>query len=135
MNKQQKKFVLLVGAAPYTNQAADSALEFAKAVIQAGHLIEQVFFYFDGVYVATAYASPEQSERKITKAWSAFARQYKLELVVCSNSALKRGILDQTHAQKVGQSGCNFDTTFTLAGLGQFVEATTKADRLITFSA
>ncbi len=135
MTDQQKKFVILVGASPYTHQAADSALAFAKAAIKKGHFIEQVFFYFDGVYVASNFAAPEQSERKITSAWSEFAQQNGLDLVVCSNSALKRGMLDQQHAQAVGKPGDNINTAFVLAGLGQFVEATIEADRVITFTA
>ena len=135
MVDQHKKFVILVGASPYTHQAADSALVFARAVIEKGHLIEQVFFYFDGVYLASNFAAPEQSERKITSAWSEFAEQNNLDLVVCSNSALKRGMLDQQHAQAVGKSGDNIHPAFTLAGLGQFVEASSKADRVITFAA
>lgn len=130
-----KTFVLLVGASPYTHQSADTALQFAKSLVKKGHKLEQVFFYYDGVYVASGLASPEQSERKITQAWSEFALAKKVSLVVCSNSAMKRGMLDQHHAAKLDKGTDNIDKAFTLAGLGQFVEASINADRVITFGA
>ena len=133
MSKAAKNFVLVVGASPYTHQAADTALQFAKAVLKKGHNIEQVFFYYDGVYVASSLALPEQAERKITQAWSEFSLENNLNLIVCSNSAMKRGMLDQLHSANVDKSVNNIDSAFMLAGLGQFVEATTKADRVITF--
>ena len=39
----------MVNEGPYQHQSADSALNFARAVIAQGHEIFRVFFYHDGV--------------------------------------------------------------------------------------
>ena len=127
--------MLLICEGPYSRQAADSALEFAKATLAQGHVINQIFFYYDGVYLASAYARPEQSERKVAGNWVEFAAANQLDLVVCSNSAMKRGILDESQAQQTGRDGYNLHPGFKMAGLGQFVEALTDCDRLISFGA
>ena len=128
-----KKYVLLVCSAPYTYQGGDTALCFAKALIAKGHIIEQVFFYHDGVYISSDLTEPEQAERKINKDWAELARLHQVDLVVCSHSAMKRGILDQQIAQQTGHDHFNLNSRFKIQGLGQFVDAVCKADRLVSF--
>ena len=125
--------MLLICNAPYTYQSADTALKFAQALISKGHNIEQVFFYHDGVHVGSNLSSPESSERDITKSWAEFARLNRIELVVCSHSAMKRGILDSQVAKQIGHIHSNLNSQFKLAGLGQFAEAVADSDRLVTF--
>lgn len=123
----------MVCNAPYTCQSADTALNFAQALIRKGHSIEQVFFYHDGVYAGSSLTMPEQAERNITKNWAEFARLNELELVVCSHSAMKRGILDGQIARQAGHAHSNLNPQFKLAGLGQFVDAVSKSDRMVSF--
>lgn len=127
------KYVLLVCGAPYTHQSADTALKFAQALIATRHTIAQVFFYHDGVYAGSGLNTPEQAERDITQGWAELARSNAIELVVCSHSAMKRGILDQQTARQNGHTVSNLDSHFKLAGLGQFVDAVSSADRLVSF--
>jgi tRNA 2-thiouridine synthesizing protein D len=77
--------------------------------------------------------SPEQAERNITQNWAQFACLNEIELIVCSNSAMKRGILDKPIAKQTGHSVSNLNPQFKLAGLGQFVDAVSKSDRLVSF--
>lgn len=129
------RFVLLVCEGPYTHQAADTALLFARAVMEKGHVLKQVFFYHDGVYLASGLAAPEQTERRISADWSEFARASSVELVVCSNAALKRGIVDKKMAVQAGVEQHNLAPAFTMAGLGQFAEVVAQSDRLVRFGA
>ncbi len=129
----KKKYVLLVCNAPYTYQSADTALNFAQALIRKGGSIVQVFFYHDGVYAGSGLNMPEQAERNITRSWAEFARSNQIELVVCTHSAMKRGILDARTAKQSGHDSFNLDPQFKLAGLGQFVDAVSKSDRMVSF--
>lgn len=131
--EQGKTFVLLVCSAPYTYQGADTALRFAQALIKRKHHVEQVFFYHDGVYVGSSFNAPEQAERNLTDGWAQFGSLNKVELVLCSNSAMKRGILDDQFARQNGLGQPNLNPQFKLAGLGQFVDAVSKSDRLVSF--
>ena len=128
-----KKYVLLVCSAPYTYQSADTALNFARALITKGHSIVQVFFYHDGVHVGSNLTEPEQAERNISKDWAQWACTHEIELIVCSNSAMKRGILDEQIAQQTGHLNPNLNQHFKMQGLGQFVDAVSQSDRLVSF--
>ena len=51
------KFGILVNEGPYTHQAADTAYNFCKSALEAGHEIFRVFFYHDGVNNPTRYTA------------------------------------------------------------------------------
>ena len=116
------KFGLLVSEGPYTNQASDTAYQFAAAALRLGHEIQRVFFYHDGVYNATRLTEPPQDDRHIVNRWSALNAEHKVDLVVCVAAALRRGIKDEVLAPG-----------FRISGLGQLVDSGIKADRLVTF--
>ena len=52
------KFSVLVNEGPYTHQASDSAYQFIRAALSAGHEIFRVFFYHDGVNNGTRLTTP-----------------------------------------------------------------------------
>ena len=116
------KFGILVNEGPYTHQAADTAYQFAKAVLEKGHEVHRVFFYHDGVNNASKLTEPPQDDRHIVNRWSKLAEEHGLDLVVCVAAALRRGIKDE-----------NLAPGFRISGLGQLIEAGIKADRLVTF--
>jgi tRNA 2-thiouridine synthesizing protein D len=116
------KFGLMVSEGPYTHQAADSAYQFAKAALDAGHEIQRVFFYHDGVNNATRLTEPPQDDRHIVNRWSALATEHKVDLVVCVAAALRRGIKDEVLAPG-----------FRISGLGQLVDSAIKSDRIVVF--
>ncbi|SFX04424.1 sulfurtransferase complex subunit TusD [Marinospirillum alkaliphilum] len=127
-------FVLNICGAPYTSQAPLSALRFARAALAAGHQIQRVFFYQDGVLLANALTCPPQDETHLTREWQQLAANHQLELLVCVAAALRRGILDQKEAARHGLAHHNLAEGFTLAGLGQLVDGMSSTDRLMTFS-
>lgn len=118
------KFVLLVNTSPFGSQAADSALAFARAVLERGHELYRVFFYVDGVQNANRLAAPPADDRNPVRGWSALATEQGIDLVVCSVAGMRRGVRE-----------INLAPGFRLSGLGQFVEAAAIADRLVTFGA
>jgi len=112
----------MVNEGPYTHQASDSALHFARAALEKGHLVTRIFFYSDGVYNANQFIQPQTDERNLVTMWSNLASQYKIDLVVCVATANRRGIQPELLA-----SG------FRISGLGQLVEAGIDSDRTLVF--
>lgn len=127
------KFAILVNEGAYQHQASDSAYQFVKAALEKGHEIFRVFFYHDGVYNANRLSVPPQDDRNINKRWSELAQQHQVDLVVCIAAAQRRGILDAPEAKRQGKDADNLAEGFRISGLGQLIEASVEADRLIVF--
>lgn len=94
------KFTIQVNTGPYTHQASDSAYQFTRAAIDAGHDIHRVFFYHDGVNNGTEFTVPPQDDRNLQKIWSDLAEEHNLDMIVCVAAAQRRGILDETESKK-----------------------------------
>ena len=127
------QFMIVVQGGPYTTQASLTAWHFARAVLASGHEIYRVFFYHDGAYNGNALMAPPQDEINITEAWRSLGEEHSLELIVCVASALRRGMLDATEAQRYEKSASNLDPHFTISGLGQLIDGALTADRTMTF--
>ena len=126
-------FSLAIHASP-SSQANDSAYRFASAVTASrDHQLHRVFFYHDAVYTASLLNCPPQDEIDHTRRWQNLSIAYQVDLVVCIAAALRRGIIDDSEADRYGKSTSNLADHFSLSGLGQLVEATVNSDRLITF--
>jgi tRNA 2-thiouridine synthesizing protein D len=115
-------FGILVNEGPYTHEASDSAYQFCRAALAAGHQIHRVFFYHDGVNNSTRLTEPPQDDRHIVNRWSKLAELHKLDLVVCVAAALRRGIKEE-----------NLAAGFRISGLGQLIESGIESDRMVTF--
>ena len=129
------KFSIQVNEGPYQHQASDTAYQFAKAALAAGHEIFRIFFYHDGVNNATRLAVPPQDDRNVAKQWSELAIANNLDMVVCIAAAQRRGIMDADEAKRQGLSADNIAEGFRISGLGQLIEAGIESDRLIVFGA
>ena len=129
------KFSLVVHGAPYSSESCISALNYADAILAAGHEIVRVFFYHDGVYAANALASPPQDEPDLVARWQSLANNHDIELVACIASCLRRGILDETEAQRYEKAASNLAAGFVISGLGQLIDACMTSDKVMTFGA
>jgi len=127
------KFGIVVSAGPYTYEASDSAFNFIKAALAKGHEVSRVFFYHDGVNVATRLSIPPQDDRQIQQQWTELAKEHNLDLVVCIAAAQRRGMLDKNEAERQGKDADNIAEGFRISGLGQLIEMSIQADRTITF--
>ena len=116
------KFGVLVNEGPYQHQASDSAYLFCRAALEAGHQIDRVFFYHDGVNNATRYTEPPQDDRNVVLRWAKLAEEHGVDLVVCVAAALRRGIVEDVLAKG-----------FRISGLGQLVESAIRSDRVVVF--
>ena len=129
------KYALAVYGAPGTSQAPQTALDFARTLIARGHEIVRVFFYQDGVHTASALTSPPQDEGNLSREWQAFITGHNLDAVVCIAAALRRGVINETEAKRYNRPAANFADGYELSGLGQLLDASQQAHRLITFGA
>ena len=123
----------MVNEGPYTHQASDTAYQFTRAALSAGHNIVRVFFYHDGVNNGTRMTTPPQDDRHIVNRWSNLGTEYNIDLVVCVAAAQRRGIHDSEEAKRHGKDGDNIAPGFRISGLGQLIEAGIEADRLVAF--
>ena len=129
------KISIQVNEGPYQHQAADTAYQFTKAALAAGHEIFRVFFYHDGVNNATKLAVPPQDDRHIPKLWSELSKENNLDMVVCIAAAQRRGMMDVDEAKRQGFEDNNLIEGFRISGLGQLIEAGVESDRLVVFGA
>lgn len=127
-------YALQINASPYGSKAGLCAYRFAKAALAKGHGIIQIFFYQEGIYHALRYALPPDDELNLTRAWTELAEQYGLDLLVCISAAQRRGVLGVDEARRQGVVDAIAADGFRIGGLGQWLEATQKADRVLFFA-
>ena len=127
------KFVIVVYSAPCSSEGCLSALRFTEAVLAEDHEILRVFFYHDGVYTANKLIAAPQDEVDVAAMWQALGQTNGLDLVACIASCLRRGIVDSTEAARYEKAADNLREGFTISGLGQLIEASLNADRVVTF--
>lgn len=126
-------YSLLILASPASGSANITAARFAGAVLQAGHQLERVFFYDDGVTTGLATRVVPQDETDPVSLWRELAAEHGVELVVCVASALRRGVLDGKEAERYEQAAATLDPAFTIGGLGLLIDSVSTVDRLISF--
>lgn len=126
-------YSLLVVSSPSSGHGARHALAFARAVLAAGHTLHRVFFLDAGTQSGSAMAVFPQDEPDRLAPWTELAQQHGVDLVLCIASALKYGMLDATEARRYERAGATIHPAFSISGLGQLVDATAHADRLVTF--
>ena len=126
------KFAIAVHGTPLHSQAAESACHFPRAALAAGHYIQRVFFYHDGVRLAFTEESSPDEQQRIAVLWSELKSVHQVELAVCVGAATRRNLLPEAGPSDTGNSSLYPD--FEIVGLGQLIDAIVQADRFITFA-
>lgn len=127
------RFAIMVTGPAYGTQQASSALQFAEALLAAGHQLESVFFYREGVYNANQLTSPASDEFDLVRAWQKLNEQQGIELHICVAAALRRGVTDNAEAERLGLAAANLQPGFSLSGLGALAQAALTCDRMVQF--
>ena len=127
------KYALLVLDSPSSGTASATAARFAEALISRGHELNQVFFLDAGADTGLTSRVAMQGELDTVGLWRSVAAKHGVQLVVCVASALRRGVIDATEADRHEKPGPTLDKAFSIGGLGRLVEASAEADRLVTF--
>ena len=127
------KFSIVVYSSPATSQAAATALQFTRTLLDEGHEIYRLFFFSDGVQNTNRLAVTPQDEINIPAEWHTLITNYELESVACVSSAIRRGILNQQEADRYEMEFSTLFESSEIAGLGQLVDAALQSDRLVQF--
>lgn len=121
-----KTLAVVITTPPYSHLTI-TALTYVEAALMAGINVIGVFFYQDGVMHANEDISIASDEYQAIAHWQRLEQQYQLPLHICITAAEKRGIAcDAIDNDKINNA-------FTVSGLGELVELTTKASRLVQF--
>ena len=121
-----KTLAVVVTTPPYSHLTI-TAIRYVEAALEAGINIIGVFFYQDGVMHANKDINIASDEYQAIIQWQKLHHQYLLPLHICVTAAEKRGIsCDSIENEKINEA-------FTVSGLGELVELTTKASRLVQF--
>lgn len=116
------RFALMVSSSPHSRLVARTAVEFARTAVAAGHCLDCVFFYQEGATTALSNELAAGDDFDPRRHWQQLAADHGVDLVVCSGSAERRG---------VGLK--NLAPGFRISGLGRWLEALARADRVMTF--
>lgn len=125
-------FAIALHGAPHA-PSSRRALQFAEAVLAAGHRIVRLFLYQDAVHIASCLSVTARDEYDVSAAWQAFVTTHQIDAVVCIAAALRRGVLDEAEARRHERTAANLAAGWSLSGLGQWHEAAQQADRLVCF--
>ena len=128
------RYSLLVTAGP-DSPAAATALKMAGALLQRGHTLFRIFFYRQGVLLASRFPVVSAGEIDLCAEWRAFIAEHDLDAVACIGAALRRGVTDAEEAQRHQRDGDNLAPGIQLGGLGLWAEAVTESDRVLSFGA
>lgn len=124
------RYALLVTGPAYGRQHATSAWMFAKALTAAGHNLESIFFYQEGVMNANHLVSAASDEHALIDAWVELSQAHEISLNICVSAALRRGVSDASSSQAVIG---NLHSGFHFSGLGELAQAALTCDRLVQF--
>ena len=127
------KFSIVIYAAPYSTESAATALRFAESLIQQGHELYRLFFFGDGVHNASKLTVVAQDEINLQLQWSKLIEEHDIDSVICVSSALRRGVLDQTEADRHELGIASAYESSEVAGLGQLIDASLHSDRVVNF--
>ncbi|MDS1310497.1 sulfurtransferase complex subunit TusD [Marinobacter xiaoshiensis] len=130
-----QNYTLVITGAPYSSQAPQTALLFAKAAVAAGHTVDRVFLYGDGVHLASSLSSPPSDETHWADQWGNFLSDNDIPGVACIASALRRGLIDESEQKRYELPASNLQEPFIIAGLGEWVEGTMASSRVLYFHA
>lgn len=122
----QNRLALVVTTPPNSNLTT-TAINLVKAALNSGVSIIGVFFYQDGVLNAAKYLSIPSDEFQTLAQWQQLNSEYNVPLYLCITAAEKRGLSDELN----NHESSNIDSAFTVSGLGELVELTSKAERVV----
>jgi tRNA 2-thiouridine synthesizing protein D len=122
----QNTLALVVTTPPNSNLTT-TAINLVKTAVEKGVAIVGVFFYQDGVLNAAKHLSIPTDEYQTLQHWQQLNREFDVPLYLCVTAAEKRGLTDE-----IGKNeNSNIDQAFTVSGLGELVELTCKAERVV----
>ncbi|MEW6982955.1 sulfurtransferase complex subunit TusD [Colwelliaceae bacterium 6471] len=121
-----QKLAVVVTTPPYSNLTA-TAIEFVEAVVSQNIQIIGIFFYQQGVLNASKVLSVPSDEFQAITRWAEISQQHQIPLHLCITAAEKHGLSDELETSNLS----NISDNFIVSGLGELVEHTNAADRVV----
>lgn len=122
----QNTLALVVTTPPNSNLTT-SAINLVHTAVENNIKVIGVFFYQDGVLNAAKHLSIPSDEFQTLARWQQLRNDFGVPLYLCITAAEKRGLSDE-----LSRDDCsNIDTAFTVSGLGELVELTSNAERVV----
>ena len=125
------RYTLIITQSPNQFETNLTAQQLAAAILNAGDVIDRIFFYQDACFTALASQVPGQGLETSFNGWVNLHKQYNINLQVCIANGLRRGIIDTEEGKRYQQTA-NLHPAFQLVGLGELAEACQTSDRIIT---
>lgn len=119
-----KTLAVVVTTPPYSPLTI-TAINYVKSAIQADIEIVGVFFYQDGAMHANENIAIASDEYQAIQQWQKLHKSHQLPLHICVTAAEKRGISCESF------NGDKINKAFTVSGLGELVELSNKANRVV----
>jgi len=119
------KLAVVITTPPYSNLTI-TALNYIEAALNANVTIVGVFFYQDGVLNASNKVQIASDEFQTISRWHTLHQTHQLPLHLCNTAGEKRGLSDE-------ESYSDINSAFTVSGLGELVEITNQAQRVVQF--
>jgi tRNA 2-thiouridine synthesizing protein D len=127
------EYSILITSSPFQGDTALRALAFVQGAIDNGDIVNNVFFYSDGVHHCNSLMLKTGDELFAYDGWKALAADHNVKLMVCITAAVKRGIVSEMEAKENGIAQANLTAPFEQAGLGEFFAALHNCNRLVQF--
>ncbi|WP_168919349.1 sulfurtransferase complex subunit TusD [Enterobacteriaceae endosymbiont of Donacia thalassina] len=133
-------FVILITNALYNKQNSYSAYLFTKAVIKKKKIVQNIFFYRDGVCNANKNIRFDDNEFNLIKSWKKLSIKYHINLYLCITSAKKRGLIFEKKNNSYKDNFINYNNKnniisnyFKITTLSTFTKSILTCDRLVQF--
>lgn len=123
---------VLVAAGPH-HPAAAQALHYCEALLAGKHIIKQVFFHQDGVLLGLAQTHTAPQATTVAQQWQTFVANHDIHAVLCSASAVRRGVFNEHSAQQYNVGASTIAPHFQHGGLGEWAEAIRHSHKIISF--
>ena len=117
------KLAVVITSSPLSNLTI-TAINLVQQALTEGIEVIGVFFYQDGVLNASSNMQIPSDEFQTLTAWQKLHQEHDLALHLCITAAEKRGLVCEG-------SDINISPAFQISGLGELVELTSQADRVV----
>lgn len=121
-----KTLAVVITSPPYS-PLTTTAISYVETALNSGCNVVGVFFYQDASMHANKDISIASDEYQAISHWQRLHKRFNLPLHICITAAEKRGIACDSLNNDL------INGAFTVSGLGELVELTTKATRLVQF--
>ncbi|WP_187306489.1 sulfurtransferase complex subunit TusD [Buchnera aphidicola] len=127
-------YVILVSDFSNHSENSISAFLFSQALLSAGHILKNVFFFYNGVFDANKMLILPSDRFNASLEWENLSNIHNIPLYVCSSASLERGIFSHNELKNIDHvKFVNLSSSFKFIGYTEWLLDVVQCDRLIQF--